>query len=60
MITNTAFARAIGFFNIYHPMWESIKREKILMHCKNTTFTYHEKFYKYMEIEGAILEDVFD
>ena len=29
------------------------------MHCGNSTFIYHEKFNKYMKVEGATLEDVF-
>jgi len=31
-----------------------------IMHCGNTTFIYHEEFSKYMKVEGATLEDVFD
>jgi len=30
------------------------------MHCGNTTFVYHKEFNKYMKVEGATLEDVFD
>ena len=30
------------------------------MHSENTTFTYHNDFSKYMKVEGAIIEDVFD
>ena len=30
------------------------------MHCGNTTFIYHDKFSKYMKVEGATSEDVFD
>ena len=30
------------------------------MHCGNTNFIYHEEFSKYMKVEGAMLEDVFD
>ena len=30
------------------------------MHCENTTFIYHEEFTKYMKVEGATSEDVFD
>jgi len=47
-------------FNIYHQMWESIEQGKILMHCENTTFIYHKEFNKYMKVEGATSEDVFD
>ena len=60
MVTDPALARAIRFFNIYHQMWESIEQRKILMHCENTTFIYHDKFRKYMKVERATLEDVFD
>ena len=60
MVTNPNLVRAIGFFNIYHQMWESIEQETILMHCGNTTFIYHNDFSKYMKVEGATSEDVFD
>ena len=30
------------------------------MDCENTIFIYHEEFSKYMKVEGATLEDVFD
>jgi len=30
------------------------------MHCGNTTFVYHSEFSKYMKVEGATSEDVFD
>jgi len=42
VVIDYILARAIGFFNIYHQMWESIEWGKILMHCENTTFIYHE------------------
>jgi len=48
VVTDPTLTRAIGFFNIYYQMWESIERGKILMHCGNTTFIYHEEFSKYM------------
>jgi len=60
VVTDPALARAIGFFNIYHVMWESIERGKILVHCGNTTFIYHNDFSKYMKVDGAMSEDVFD
>jgi len=41
-------------------MWELIKQGKILMHCGNTTFIYHDEFSKYMKVNGATSEDVFD
>jgi len=44
MVTDPALARAIGLFNIYHQIWESIKRGKILMHCGNNIFVCHEEF----------------
>ena len=30
------------------------------MHCGNTTFIYHDDFSKYMKVDGATSEDVFD
>ena len=30
------------------------------MHCKNTTFICHDKFNKYMKVEKATSEDIFD
>jgi len=30
------------------------------MHCGNTTFVYHDKFNKYMKVDGATSENVFD
>jgi len=30
------------------------------MDCGNTTFAYHNRFNKYMKVEGASLEDAFD
>jgi len=60
VVSSPALARAIGFFNIYHQMWESIEREKILIYCGNTTFIYHDEFSKYMKLDGATSEDVFD
>jgi len=30
------------------------------MHCGNITFIYHEEFNKYMKINGAMSEDIFD
>ena len=30
------------------------------MRCGNTTFIYHNDFSKYMKVEGATSEDVFD
>jgi len=58
--TDLAITRAIEFFNIYHQMWESIKHEKILLHYRNTTFIYYDEFSKYIKVEGATLEDIFD
>jgi len=59
-VIDPTLTRAIGFFNIYHQMWELIERRKILIYCGNTTFIYHEDFSKYMKVEGATSEDVFD
>ena len=39
---------------------ESIDQGKVLRHCENTTFIYHDDFSKYMNIEGATSKDVFD
>ena len=30
------------------------------MYCGNTTFIYHDEFSKYMKLDGATSEDVFD
>jgi len=61
VVIDPTLAKAIGFLNIYHQkMWQSIERGKILTHCASTTFIYHKKFGKYMNVEGATLEDVFD
>jgi len=60
VVTDPALIRATGFFNIDHQMWESIERAKILMHCGNTTFIYHDEFSKYMKVDGAMSEDIFD
>ena len=30
------------------------------MHCRNTTFTYHNEFSGYMKMEGVASKDVFD
>jgi len=30
------------------------------MYCRNTTFAYRNEFNKYVKMEGAILEDIFD
>jgi len=37
-----------------------IERAKALMHCRNTNFIYHNEFSKYMKIETATSQDVFD
>jgi len=60
VVTDPALARGIGFFNIYHLIWESIEQGKILMHCGNTTFIYHDEASKYMKVEGVTSEDIFD
>jgi len=52
--------RAIGFYNTYHLIWALIEQWKTPMHCRNTTFIYHNEFSKYMNVEGVISEDVFD
>jgi len=30
------------------------------MHCENTTFACGNEFKKYMKVEGAVSEDIFD
>jgi len=55
VVTDPALASAIGFFNIYHQMWESIERGKILMHYETTTFIYHYKFSRQRKQSIAIL-----
>jgi len=60
VVNDPTLARAIEFFNIYHQMWESIERGKILMHCENTTFIYHDEFNKYIKVDGATSEEIFD
>ena len=39
-------------------MWALIEQGVMLIHCRNTTFVYHNQFSKYMKVEGAALEDV--
>jgi len=41
-------------------MWALNEQEVMLIHCENTTFGYHNEFSKYMKVEGATSEDVFD
>ena len=60
VVTDPALAMAIGFFNIYHQCWALIEKEKTLMHCGNTTFTYSNEFNDYIKVDGAESEDIFD
>ena len=30
------------------------------MHCRNTTFAYHNEFKEYMKVGEAVLKDIFD
>jgi len=60
LVTNPAFVRAIGFYNIYYQSWALIEQEKTLMHCGNTTFAYDNKFKEYMKVEGTVSENIFD
>jgi len=60
LASDPILAMAIGFYNIYRQIWAMIKWRKILMHCKNTNFIYHVEFNKYMKIDKATLEGVFD
>ena len=32
----------------------------MLMHCRNTTFTYDNDFKEYIKVEGVVSEDIFD
>ena len=41
-------------------MWILIKLAKPLIHCGNTAFIYRDDLSKYIKVEGATLEDVFD
>jgi len=41
-------------------MWALIEQGVMLIHCRNTTFVYHNQFSKYMKVEGTTLEYVFD
>ena len=34
VVGDPSLTRAIGCYNIYHPMWAMIEREKIVMHCR--------------------------
>jgi len=36
-----------------------IEKEKTLMYCRNTTFTYSSEFKYYMTVDGAESEDIF-
>ena len=37
-----------------------IEQGRTLMHCRSTTFIYHNDFTKYMKVERVTLEDVLD
>ena len=41
-------------------MWPLIKQGKTLIHCRNTTFVYHNDCNKYIKVEETASEDVFD
>jgi len=41
-------------------MWELIAMGRPLMYCGNTTFIYHDNLSKYIKVEGATSEGVFD
>jgi len=60
MASDPALTRVIDFYNICHETWTLIEQEKMLMHCDNAIFVYHNDFNKYMKVEGAISENVFD
>jgi len=60
LVTNPAFARAIGFDNIYHQSWALTKQGKMLRHFENTVFVYDNEFKEYMKVERAVSEDIFD
>ena len=60
LFTDPSLTRAIGFFNIYHQCWPLIEKGKTLMHYGNTTFAYDNRFKEYMNVERAVLENIFD
>ena len=37
-----------------------IEQRKILIHCGNIIFVYHDEFNKYINVEGAHSKEVFD
>ena len=41
-------------------MWALIEQGKILIDYRSTTCIYHNDFSKYMKVEAATLEDIFD
>ena len=41
-------------------MWALIELGRPLIHCKNAIFIYHDDLSKYMKVEWAISEDIFD
>jgi len=43
---------------IYHQCWTLIEQRKMLMHCG--TFAYGNEFKEYRNVEGAVLENIFD
>ena len=57
---DSTLAKAIDFFNVYHQMWALIEQVVILMHCRNTTFAYHNEFSKYIKVEEVASKDVFN
>jgi len=60
LVSDPTLAKDIGIYNIYHQMWVLIEQERTLMHCGKTISPYHNEFGKYMNVEGATSEDLFD
>ena len=57
--TDSALARAIGFYNIYYQSYALIEQGKMLMHYGNIIFAYDNEFKECMKVEGAVSEDIF-
>jgi len=41
-------------------MWALIELRRPVIHCENTIFIYYDDLSKYMKVEGATSNDVFD
>ena len=60
VVGNLTLRKVIDFYNVCHQMGTLIEQERTLIHCGNTIFFYCNDFIKYMEVEGASLERIFD